>query len=175
VLALSLALSVPGCAPPETGHGIRLERVVVTPRGQSLDIRVVQELSLSRPAQRALRHGVPLVVSASFEVRAVDTRGPVAMAQHDFEIRYLPLSERYQLSAGATVQTFPRLRHVIAALERMETTLPTTTLAAGDYILRTRVFLDRASLPAPMQLPAVLSGAWRHDSTWSTWPFAISA
>ena len=174
VLAAGLAVLLSACAAPESSHGISIEQVSIEAGAERLEIRMVQRLELSREAQDALRHGVPLNIRAQFEVRAVDTRGPVALARRDYEIRYLPLSQHYQLTAGEQVRTYPRLRHVVAALERINTEVQTTALAAGPYTLRARVFLDRASLPAPMQLPAVLSAQWRHDSLWSTWPFAIS-
>lgn len=174
-LVAGLAVLLAACGPPDAAHGFRVQLVEVTARARQLDIRLQQQLVLSSAAEDALRHGVPLTLSARFEVRAADTRGPVAQAHRVYEIRYLPLSEHYQLTAGAEVRTFPRLRHVIAALERLDTVLETTALAPGTYTLRARILLDRASLPAPMQLPAVLSGDWRHDSLWSTWPFAINA
>ncbi len=41
---------------------------------------------------------------------------------------------------------------------------------SGAYELRTRVILDESRLPTPMQLPALFSSQWQHNSEWSTWP-----
>jgi hypothetical protein len=173
---LVLLIVLTACSGSDSDHGIRISEVDATQSGQHLDVQLVQELRLSRPALVALRHGVPLTVRASWELRAANSRRPIAQAQEQWEIRYLPLSQHYQLVGPGETRTFPRLRHLLAALARIDAELPSTgTLASGDYTLRTRTWLDRASLPAPMQLPAVLSPDWRHDSKWSTWPLRIDA
>jgi len=93
-----------------------------------------------------------------------------------FRLSYLPLSERYQLSAEATddLQSFSRLRHMLAEIDVLNVQLATGPLPPGSYQLRTRIRLDESQLPTPMQLPAWLSSQWQHDSEWSVWPFKVS-
>ena len=94
------------------------------------------------------------------------------------EVRYLPLSKRFQLSTPGEefpASNFPRLRHVLAELGELDLSMGTGPLAPGDYEFRLRVRLDRSSLPMPLQLPAALNRAWLHDSRWSQWPFKVSA
>ena len=68
-----------------------------------------------------------------------------------------------------------RLRHVMAAINNREHILEGAPLSVGEYLVRGRVQLDRAALPGPMQLPAVLSARWDLDSEWTNWPFSINA
>lgn len=146
-------------------------------RGRDLDIRLRQNLRLSRVAHRAVRNGVPLVLTLQLEVRDSQTLTLVAAEERRFEVSYLPMSERFQLTDTTTgrVDIFPRLRHVLAELGSVRLTIDAAPLAPGDYELRSRIRLDRGSLPAPMQLPSYVSRAWRHDSDWTQWPFRISA
>ncbi len=149
----------------------------VRARGTSLQVRMDQELRLSRPATRAVRNGVPLVLELDVEVRDGANLTLVATEQQQFEIRYLPMSEHWQLETPdrAAPRTYPRLRHVLAELSELRLTLDAIPLAPGDYELRTRIRLDLASLPAPMQLPSLVNRTWRHDSDWTQWPFRINA
>jgi len=161
------------------GEPARFEVVAVdvAPRGSGLDVRVDQQLELSRPARRAIRNGVTLVLDLSLEIRDGSNLTLVATETRGFEIRYLPLSQRYELRevGGGDPRTYPRLRHVLRALGNLRLDLDSAPLAPGAYECRARLRLDRASLPGPMQLPALLSRAWRHDSEWTQWPFRISA
>ncbi len=140
-------------------------------------MRVTQKLRLSRAAARAVRNGVALVLRLDVEVRDGRSLTLVAEEERAFEIRYLPMSEHFQLVdlASGEVSTYPRMRHVMAELGNLRLALDASPMAPGQYELRTRMRLDRASLPAPMQLPSFLSRAWRHDSDWTQWPFRINA
>ena len=92
-----------------------------------------------------------------------------------YEIRYLPMSEHYQLSlpSGSEVRTFPRLRHLLSELSTVKLSFSTGVLPAGDYELLARTRLDRQKMPPPMRLPVLFSSQWRHDSDWSAWPVDI--
>ena len=125
----------------------------------------------------ALEHGVPLLIGFAMELRAADTLALLADQYAEYEIRYLPLSQHYQLNEVGSddVTTYPRLRHVLAELSRRTFNIETGPLFIGEYTLRGRVVLDQTGLPAPMQLPAALSGQWRHDTEWNQWQFRINA
>jgi len=174
-MALVIATLLVGCSQQDADHGILIREVDAHPDGVQLDVQVEQEVRLSRNAHVALRHGVPLTLRVRFELRAAGSRHLIAEASEHWEIRYLPLSQHYQLSGPGETRNFPRLRHVLSALATVDAVLPSGTLESGDYVLRTRFWLDRSNLPAPMQLPAVLSAEWRHDSDWSSWPLRIDA
>jgi len=167
-----------GCGQEDVAaYGFAIKNVSVRSAYQSLDIQLQQNLELSEQAREALEHGVTLVIRLELELRNDNKMIIVQRDARHFQLRYLPLSERYQLSEEETgeSQTFSRLRHLLAAEAVLNVHLATGPLVSGSYELRTRIRLDESRLPAPMQLPAWLSTQWQHDSEWSVWPFKISA
>jgi len=156
-------------------YGFSIQNVSLSHRSDVLNVGLQQELDLSQQAREALEHGVTLTINLEMELRNDNS---MIIAQRDtrrFQLRYLPLSERYQLSEEDTdeLQTFSRLRHLLASFKHLNVQLPTGPLPTGEYELRTRIYLDERRLPAPMQLPAWLSSQWQHDSEWSIWPFTV--
>jgi hypothetical protein len=168
----SLVLQL-GCGDRSGDFGFTFTDVESRVAGQLLNVELRQELSFSAEARNALENGVPL----HLEVRAeLDTSRNTVMVMRRFEIRYMPLSNHFQLSSDqpASVRTFPRLRHALAELSEIELKMPLQGVAAGDYQLRTRCFLEKRKLPAPMRLPAWFAPNWQHDSGWQSWPVSIS-
>ncbi len=165
-----------GCNQQSLDYGFTINKVSVSSGYQSLNLRFHQDLSLSQQAQAALLHGVTLTIRLDVEVRHESNMMVINPTTRRFQIRYLPLSERFQLSDEATdnLQTFPRLRHALASIGTMAIKMGTGPLLGGDYEIRTRIRLDESRLPAPMQLPAWFSSEWQHDSEWSSWPLNIS-
>jgi len=172
-----VAILITGCGQEAVGYGFTIRNVSVNRGYQSLNIRLEQELSLSQQAREALQHGVTLTIRLDLELRNDNYMIVDRREARRFRIRYLPLSERYQLSEGKSekLQTFTRLRHVLATFNNLNVRLSTGPLPPGNYELRTRIRLDEGLLPAPMQLPALFSSQWQHDSEWSVWPFKVSA
>ena len=177
----SLLVLLSACTQPGGDYGFQIKKVDISPGYQKVSARHRQELSLSREATDALESGVPLTLLMEMELRDAATLTLLADESRRYEIRFLPLSRRYQLTApgggpgSVSVKTFPRLRHVMNELAGLRLDLGTGPLAPGDYEDRARIRLDNARLPAPMQLPALFSADWQHDSEWSTWPFEINA
>ena len=175
-LILLAVILLAGCEQQTLGYGFVIKEVSVSRGYQSLDIGLRQDLHLSQQAMEALHHGVTLTISIDLELRNDNSMTLARSEARRFNIRYLPLSERYQLTDGVSEksQTYSRLRHVFAAIDGLNLQLPTGPLPVGNYELRTRTRLDESMLPAPMQLPALFSSQWRHDSEWSVWPFKVS-
>ena len=175
VVFLAVAL-LTACEQQVLDYGFVIKNVSVRRGYQSLDIGLEQELKLSQQAEEALHHGVTLTIRLEVELRNDNNMIVVRRETTNFHIRYLPLSERYQLTEGVSekLQPFSRLRHVLAAIDDVNVRLSTGPLPPGNYELRTRIRLDESLLPAPMQLPALFSAQWRHDSEWSVWPFKVS-
>ncbi len=167
-----------GCGQQDSvDYGFTIKDVSVSHHYKSLSVRLQQELVLSQQAREAIEHGVTLTIRLEMELSNDTNRIVARQDVRRFQLRFLPLSERYQLLEEeiGDVQTFSRLRHLLAAIDNLNVQLSTGQLPSGRYELRTRVSLDESRLPAPMQLPAWLSSQWQHDSEWSVWPFKINA
>ena len=170
-------LFLAGCGQREAlDYEFAIKNVSIRPAYQSLDVRLQQQLELSSQARAALEHGVTLTIRLEMELRSDTNLIAVHRDARRFQLRYLPLIERYQLAEETTgeLETYSRLRHVLAAIDNLNVQLSTGPLPSGNYELRTRSSLDESLLPAPMQLPALFSSQWRHDSEWSVWPFKVS-
>ena len=161
----------------DTGGGGLFEVKAVEARWSNgrMDVRFEQELRLSPEARDALLHGVPLTVSVELVLRDAETQTRLKRQREHFEIRYLPLSEHYQLSrpGGGDTETFPRLRHVMAELGDLRLEVKTGALPRGEYELLARSFLDKQKMPPPMRLPVLFSPRWSHESAWTSWPMNI--
>jgi hypothetical protein len=171
-------LCLAGCGrQAEADYGFSIDSVRVLAAYQSLDVHVRQALELSAQAREALEHGVTLTISLELELRSDDNLIAVQQDTRRYQLHYLPLNERYQVTEEGTgdLRVFSRLRHLYATLGDLDLRLATGPLPPGGYELRTRVRLDESRLPAPMRLPTSFSAQWQHDSEWSTWPFEISA
>ena len=163
------------CASSEGKFGFTLLEAHIRKSGEHMLVRLVQKISLSSEAREALVHGVPLRIKVSANLRSSDGRSDESKATRHFEIRYMPLSDHYQLSSeeAGTVNTYPRLRHALAALSEVEMSLSVSGFEAGAYELRARSVLEKQHLPAPMRLPAWFAPNWQHDSGWVSWPVQI--
>lgn len=165
-------LPLGGCGDRNGDFGFEIKGMDSRISGRQLEVALTQKISLSAEARNALQNGVPL----HLEVRAeLDTPQGDTTATRRFEIRYLPLSDHFQLSSGqpAVVHTFPRLRHVLAELSSVELTLPLQDIDTGTYQLKARIWLEKRKLPAPMRLPAWFAPNWQHDSGWQSWAVSI--
>lgn len=172
-LLLVASLLLAACTERNDDFGFTVKGVETRVTGQQLRLVLEQKISLSPEARTALTNGVPL----HFEVRAeLETdNSPISTARR-FEIRYMPLSDHYQLSSDqpAFVRTYPRLRHALADLSEVELTMLLPEVTTGSYQLQARSWLDKRKLPAPMRLPAWFSPSWQHDSGWQSWSISIS-
>jgi hypothetical protein len=173
---LALLFALGGCSGPSGGGQFDIDHVAARWANGRLEVTCDQRLKLSAEARDALQHGVPLTIKVELILRDIATRTRVGATTRRYEIRYLPLSEHYRVSGiGARdVATFPRLRHALAELSRLELSLDTGALPAGDYEVLVRSQLDRRLMPPPMRLPALFDSAWKHASTWTSWPLTIN-
>jgi hypothetical protein len=176
LLSLTLLL-LAGCGQKNAvDYGFVIANVSVSPAYQSLNVHLQQQMELSQQAREALEHGVTLTISLEIELRSDSDMIVTQRDTRRFQLRYMPLIERYQLSEEETgeLHTFSRLRHLLAFVDNLNVQLSTGPLPPGSYELRTRIHLDESRLPTPMQLPAWFSSQWKHDSEWSVWPFEIN-
>ena len=177
-LLSTLLFVLTGCGQQDAvDYGFTIKNVSITQAYQSLNVHLRQDLQLSQPATEALEHGVTLILMLELELLNDNNMMVVSREDRRFQLRYLPLSERYQLSeeGAGELRTFSRLRHLLASINDLNVQMTTGPLLPGNYELRTRIHLDESRLPTPMQLPAWFSRQWQHDSEWSIWPFEINA
>lgn len=177
LLSILLLLLTACSQQDEFDYGFTIQKVSIDQAYQSLNIRLRQDLRLSQAAREALEHGVTLIIMLELELHNDNNMMVVRKQNRHFQLRYLPLSERYQLSEveADELRVFSRLRHLLASIDDLNVQMTTGPLLPGDYELRTRIHLDESRLPTPMQLPAWFSPQWQHDSEWSVWPFEINA
>ena len=175
LLCLLGILTIAGCEKQVSGSHFQVRQVDATWLDGQVKATLHQDLKLSREAREALVHGVPLNVQMEIVLRNTGNQTRLIQSLDIYEIRYLPMSEHYQLSlpSGGEVRTFPRLRHLLSELSTVKLSFSTGVLPAGDYELLARTRLDRQKMPPPMRLPVLFSSQWRHDSDWSAWPVDI--
>jgi hypothetical protein len=174
-LVVLCMLAMTGCGSQAVGNHFELNQVAANWSDGYLNATLHQTLTLSREAREALVHGVPLTVQTELIIRNAGDGTRRKRNLESYEIRYLPLSEHYQLTPAnaGEVKTFRRLRHLLADLSIVSLTFPAGGLAAGEYELLVRTHLDQRKIPPSMRLPVLFSSEWRHDSDWSAWPLYI--
>lgn len=128
---------------------------------------------LSGPMQDALDHGIALTLV--IDLRAGQWPRTLASTTRRVELRYFPLSRRYQLHELEVddVRSFAAPAYLIAALGSLRLGLP------GGFAdlptatpLHVSAHLDPAALPGALRLPALFEPAWRLAAADSTWPSA---
>ena len=175
VPVLLAAIGLTACGGQAQGGRFEVHAVDASWSNGRMEVSFEQALSLSPEARNALVHGVPLTLALELVLRDAKTQTRLKKHRAQYEIRYLPLSEHYQLSRPGSdaSQTFPRLRHALAELGSLELEVETGALPRGEYELLTRSFLDKQEMPPPMRLPVLFSPRWSHESEWTSWPLNI--
>jgi len=173
--ALALACAIAGCgalAAQQPGTlVIRGAHIAGTSDAPTLEIGI--DCKLSGPMQDALDHGIPL----TFRIRVDASRWRLlpsdARISQRIELRYFPLSRRYQvrdLDAPVEVRSFATPGNLLAALTAMRLPLPTAFAALpGGAPVRVGIELETATLPGALRLPAVFEPAWQLSSAEYTW------
>lgn len=177
-LFLLIAVSwLAGCSQPSADFGFRIEQIETEIRPEGILVVIQQKMTLSEDARDALNHGVPLIIQTEARLLRRGSLSPISQNTLKFSIKYLPLSNRYQLSFIDTedVITRPRRRHVMAELSTVELRLPITGKPGGDLEVRVRSHLLKEALPAPMRLPVLFSRHWKHDTGWHSAPVSATA
>ncbi len=139
--------------------------------GTAAALELGLDCHMSGPMQDALDHGIPITLRV--DARAGRWPKTIASAQRHIELRYFPLTRRYQLrEMNATdVRNFATPASLVAALGALRVSLPNTFNALPAATpLRVSVAIDVASLPGALRLPALFEPAWRlaaKDYAWT--------
>jgi uncharacterized protein DUF4390 len=148
---------------------IRTARIAGTADAPVLELGL--DCRLSGPMQDALDHGIPLTIKVSVDAGRWRFSSP--RSEQRIELRYFPLSRRYQmrdLDATADVRTFATPGYLFAGLNSLRLPLPTTfaSLPRGTS-LRAGAALETAALPGALRLPAQFEPAWQLSAAEYTW------
>ncbi len=150
---------------------VRDARVEVLAGDAQLDLDL--DCRLSGPMQDALEHGIPITLQ--IEVRAGSWPRRLAQAAPRIELRYFPLSRRYQLRevGNGEVRSFITSAHLLAALASLRLSLPPAFAALPERTpLHVSAAIDPAALPGALRLPALFEPAWQLAAAETTWPRA---
>lgn len=179
VLVSALALALAGCdairAQRPGSLDVRSARLVGGGGVAALELGL--DCRLSGPAQDALEHGIPITL----QVDLAAGRWPSAQTQtRRVELRYFPLSRRYQMretgsneAGGTEPRSFATPAYLFAALGALRFDLPAEFAGLPPATpLRVTARLDPAALPGPLRLPALFEPAWRLASPEYAWTLA---
>lgn len=132
-------------------------------------LELALDCQLSGPMQDALEHGIPL----TFRIDLAAGRWPTGeRMQRTVELRYYPLSRRYQLreSGSDDVRSFTTRAALLAAFGSLRLRLPAELAGLpGGTRLRVGVTLEPAALPGALRLPALFEPAWRLSAKDYAW------
>ncbi|MGK7296455.1 MAG: DUF4390 domain-containing protein [Candidatus Wenzhouxiangella sp. M2_3B_020] len=172
-----------GCTDQGAGGQSTAGRLEIDPnmiwRGESLDIDAGVSFDPTAIMREALESGVDLQIEI---VTRVSKRiGPVALIEeerrHPITMRFLPLTEQWQLEIDAVQTNFPRLWLLLDALQQTRTYATGLTrerVGGDDWQVQARARFNREALPSPMHLPSLVSPDWRLAGAWHTWQLDAS-
>lgn len=149
---------------------VRAARIVAASAGPRLELDL--DCRLNGPMMDALEHGIPITLRVDLRAQSDSA---VLRDQRRIELRYFPLTRRYQLRdhREGDVQSFPASAYLIDALASLKLSLPQAfaQLPAGSA-LSLDVALDKTALPGALRLPALIEPAWRLAAPEFTWTVA---
>lgn len=148
-------------------------------RGESLEIDTGVAFDPSAIMREALESGVDLHLEII--TRVSRRMGPIALMEeerrHPIAIRFLPLTEQWQLERESVQTNFPRLWLLLDALEQPRgyaTGLTRERAREDAWQVQARARFNREALPPPMHLPSLVSPDWRLAGPWHTWQIDAS-
>jgi len=146
---------------------VRDARVDVAGDAATLDLGL--DCRLSGPMQDALDHGIPITLRV--DLRAGSWAHANAAVKR-IELRYFPLSRRYQLHDldVAEVRSYATPGYLVAALGSLRLGLPKAFASLPPSTpLQVSARIDPSALPGALRLPALFEPAWRLASADFAW------
>lgn len=129
--------------------------------------------------REALERGVDLQLEVV--TRVSHHLGPIAIVdierRHPITMRFLPLTEQWQMDINDQQTNFPRLWLLLDALDEQHsypTGLTRERLDEQTWQVQARIRFNREALPPPMHLPSLFSSQWRLSGDWHTWQIDAS-
>ncbi|MEO7433547.1 MAG: DUF4390 domain-containing protein [Dokdonella sp.] len=141
--------------------------------GRPAQLHLGLDCRLSGPMQDALDHGIPITLRIDLQAG----RWPRALVSTTrwIELRYFPLSRRYQLreTGNDDVRSFATPAHLIAALGSLRIDVPAEFAALpATTPLTVSARIDPGALPGALRLPALFEPAWRLAAKDFAWTLA---
>ncbi|HEV7489989.1 MAG TPA: DUF4390 domain-containing protein [Rhodanobacteraceae bacterium] len=150
---------------------IRSVRLAGTSDAPMLELGL--DCRLSGPMQDALDHGIPLTLKVRVDAGRWRFLPSSARSEQRIELRYFPLSRRYQmrdLDAPADVRSFATPGYLLAGLNSLRLPLPAAfATLPRDASAHVQAGLETAVLPGALRLPALFEPAWQLSATEYTW------
>lgn len=150
---------------------VRAARMAGTSDAPVLELAL--DCRLSGPMLDALDHGIPLTFRVRIDAARWRFLPSDARSEQRIELRYFPLSRRYQLrdlDAIADVRSFATPGNLLAGLNSLRLPLPAkfATLPRGATV-RIDAGLETSALPGALRLPALFEPAWRLSAAEYAW------
>lgn len=148
-------------------------------RGEMLEIDTGVQFEPTPRMRDALESGVDLQLQVI--TRVSRNLGPVALKEieraYPITIRFLPMTEQWQMEIDNRQFNFPRIWLLLEALTQARgyaTGLTRERASDGAWQVQVRVRFNREALPSPMHLPSLISPQWRLAGKWHTWQLGDS-
>lgn len=162
LLGIICALSGCGLLIEQTPGHLAVRNARILPAADGSVLLLDLDCRLSGPMRDALDHGIPITLRVQAEGNAPGGAAQVRASQ-SIELRYFPLSRRYQLRQldGPDVRSFTAPAAMIDALSGLRVSLPGNfaELPSGSRFA-VDAGIDRTALPGALRLPATLEPAW---------------
>lgn len=167
VAAGVMSMLLAACAARPDAGRLTVQDAALRPAADGAVLALALDCQFGETQRAALEHGIPLVLRIDVAARAAQAWSwpwSRRTATRHVELRYFPLSRRYQLrelESGAE-RSFAASAYLTDALGALRLPLP-AAFAALDPGSRVElhVRLDREALPGALRLPAMVTPAWR--------------
>lgn len=160
--------------PLAKAEGISINKAEMRLSDNGYQLSASYDINLTFAAQHALSHGVPLYFIGEFQLtrpRWYWLDEAIYQGSHTIKLSYNVLTRQYRLSRGALFQNFANFEDAVTMLARQSSSVIPAAVLHEDstYVVATRLRLDVASLPLPLQVNALTSTDWALDSDWHRW------
>jgi len=157
-----------------TAEGISVNKVEMRLNEDGYQLSSSYTINLTFAAQNALTRGVPLYFVGEFLLTRsrwywLDEK--IFQGGQTVKLSYNMLTRQYRLSRGTLFQNFDSFEDAINILSRQNSAPIEAELVDrnSNYIVATRLRLDIAHLPLPLQVNALTGKDWALDSDWYRW------
>jgi len=154
--------------------GISVNKAEIRPNEEGYQLFATYDISLTFAAQQALTRGISLYFVGEFVLTRprwywLDEK--IFQGEQTVKFSYNVLTRQYRLSRGALFQNFATFEDALNILSRQSSaTIPADVVTPDkNYIVATRLRLDVAQLPLPLQVNALTGKDWAMSSDWHRW------